>query len=47
MPLKVELKPGERILIGECVITNAGHRAQCVIDGKVTIISKKDIMSSE
>ena len=47
MPLKVELKPGERILIGECVITNAGHRAQFVIDGKVPIIREKDIMSSE
>lgn len=47
MPLKVELKPGERILIGECVITNAGHRAQFVIDGKVPIIREKDIMSPE
>ena len=47
MPLKVELKPGERILIGECVITNAGHRAQFVIDGKVPIIREKDIMSAE
>ena len=47
MPLKVELKPGERILIGECVITNAGHRAQIVIDGKVPIIREKDIMTAE
>ena len=47
MPLKVELKPGERILIGECVITNAGHRAQFVIDGKVPIIREKDIMTAE
>jgi flagellar protein FlbT len=47
MPLKVELKPGERILIGDCVITNAGHRAQFVIDGKVPIIREKDIMSAE
>ena len=25
MALKVELKPGERILIGECVITNPAN----------------------
>jgi flagellar protein FlbT len=47
MPLKVELKPGERILIGECVITNAGSRAQFVVDGKVPIIREKDIISAE
>ena len=47
MPLKVELKPGERILIGECVITNGGHRAHFIIDGKVPIIREKDIMTAE
>ena len=29
MALKVELKPGERILIGECVITNCDQRTRC------------------
>jgi flagellar protein FlbT len=47
MPLKVELKPGERILIGECVITNGGHRAHFIIDGKAPIIREKDIMTAE
>ena len=31
MALKVELKPGERIIIGECVITNADQRTRLVI----------------
>ena len=48
MALKVELKPGERILIGECVITNSGQRARFVIDGKkVPILREKDILTAE
>ena len=29
MALKVELKPHERIIIGNCVITNSDQRARC------------------
>ncbi|MBS0248512.1 MAG: flagellar biosynthesis repressor FlbT [Proteobacteria bacterium] len=47
MSLKVELKPGERILIGECVITNSDRRATFLIDGKVPILREKDIMTTE
>lgn len=47
MALKVELKPGERILIGECVITNSDRRTTFLIDGKVPIIREKDIMTAE
>jgi flagellar biosynthesis repressor protein FlbT len=48
MSLKVELKPGERILIGECVITNAGQRARILIEGKkVPILREKDILTAE
>ena len=34
MTLRIELKPGERILIGECVITNSDQRARFVVDGR-------------
>jgi len=47
MALKVELKPGERILIGECVITNSDRRTTFLIDGKVPIIREKDIMTAD
>ena len=47
MALKVELKPGERILIGECVITNSDRRATFLIDGKMPILREKDIMTAE
>jgi len=32
MALKVELKPHERIIIGNCVITNTDQRARFLID---------------
>ncbi|MBI1204662.1 MAG: flagellar biosynthesis repressor FlbT [Rhodopseudomonas sp.] len=47
MSLKVELKPGERILIGDCVLTNSGQRARFIIDGKAPIMREKDIMTVE
>ena len=45
MTLKIELKPNERILLGDCVITNGGHRTRLTIDGALPILREKDIMS--
>jgi flagellar biosynthesis repressor protein FlbT len=45
MSLKIELKPGERILIGECIITNDNQRTRLLIDGSVPILREKDIMT--
>ena len=47
MPLKVELKPGERIFIGECVITNDEQRTRLLIDGTAPVLREKDIMTAE
>ena len=47
MALKVELKPGERIILGECVVTNADQRTRLVIEGSVPILREKDIMTAE
>jgi len=47
MALKVELKPGERILIGECVITNAEQRTRLLIEGSAPILREKDIMTAD
>lgn len=47
MALKVELKPGERIIIGECVVTNADQRARLLIEGAAPILREKDIYTSE
>jgi flagellar protein FlbT len=45
MALKVELKPGERIIIGECVVTNADQRTRLLIEGDVPILREKDVMT--
>lgn len=46
MALKVELKPGERILIGESVITNGGQRTQFLIEGTSPVLREKDIITA-
>ena len=46
MALKVELKPNERILIGESVITNCNQRSWLVIDGTSPILREKDILTA-
>ena len=47
MALKVELKPGERILIGESVITNHDQRSHLLIEGTAPILRQKDIMTAQ
>ncbi len=45
MALKIELKPNERIMLGDCVVTNSGHRTRLMIDGSLPILREKEIMS--
>jgi flagellar protein FlbT len=47
MPLKVELKPNERIIIGDCLLTNGNQRARFMIQGAAPILREKDIMLPE
>lgn len=44
MTLKVEIKPGERIIIGESLITNGGSRAKLFIEGDAPILRERDVM---
>ncbi len=44
MPLKIELKPHESIIIGESLITNDGERTRFYIEGNVPILREKFIM---
>jgi flagellar protein FlbT len=43
--LKIELKPNERVIIGDCVVTNADQRTRLVIEGTVPILREKDVMT--
>lgn len=47
MSLKVELKRGERIIIGSSVVTNTEQRTRLIIDGNAPILREKDILTAE
>jgi flagellar protein FlbT len=47
MALKIELKPGERIIIGDCVITNADQRTRFLVEGTRPVLREKAIMTAE
>lgn len=47
MALKVELKPGERIILGDCVVTNDNQRTKLFIEGDAPILREKDILTPE
>lgn len=47
MPLRVELKPFERIVIGETVLINSGTRTSFLIDGEAPILREKDTVTPE
>lgn len=47
MALRIELKPGERILIGESVLINSDQRATFLIEGNAPILRERDILTTE
>jgi flagellar protein FlbT len=47
MALVIDLKPGEKILIGNAVITNDSQRTRLHIAGESPIIREKDVMQEE
>lgn len=44
MALVIDLKPSERIIIGNALIKNDQHRARLHIEGDAPILREKDIM---
>lgn len=46
MALKVELRPGERILIGDSVVTNGSQRTRFLIEGTSPVLREKDIITA-
>ena len=45
MSLKVELKPGERIIIGTSVLRSGDQRVRFFIEGDAPILREKDILT--
>ena len=46
MSLKVELKPGERLIIGTAVVRNGDQRTRFFIEGDAPILREKDILTA-
>lgn len=46
MALKVELKPNERIIVGNAVIRNGDQRTRFFIEGEAPILREKDILTA-
>jgi flagellar biosynthesis repressor protein FlbT len=47
MPLRVELKPFERIVVGDSVIINSATRACFLIDGETPVLREKETVTPE
>lgn len=47
MALVIDLKPGEKILIGNAVITNDSQRTRLHIAGDSAILREKDVMQED
>jgi len=47
MPLVIDLKPGEKFLIGDAVITNDNQRTRLHIEGKSAIMRERDVLKEE
>ncbi len=47
MALVIDLKPGEKILIGDAVITNDSQRTRLHIAGKSPILREKDVLQEQ
>ena len=47
MALKIELKPGERIIVGDCVATNTDQRTSLLIEGEIPVLREKNILTAD
>jgi len=43
--LKIRAQAGERVMLGDCVITNDDQRTRLFVEGTAPILREKDIMS--
>jgi len=47
MPLKLKLKPKEKVIIGGAVLVNGGSHAEFSVENRVPILRSKDIMTED
>jgi flagellar biosynthesis repressor protein FlbT len=42
---KIELKPGERVILGDCLITNAHQQARFFVEGAIPILREEQVLT--
>ena len=47
MPLKLILKPGEKVIINQAVVLNGGEKTELVLQNKASVLRERDIMTEE
>jgi flagellar biosynthesis repressor protein FlbT len=47
MPLRVELKPFERVVIGDSVIVNSDTRSSFLVEGDVPVLRERDMVTED
>jgi len=47
MPLKLILKPGEKVVINQAVVLNGGDKAELILQNKASVLRERDIMTEE
>ncbi|MDR3494018.1 MAG: flagellar biosynthesis repressor FlbT [Ancalomicrobiaceae bacterium] len=45
MALSLELKPGEKVIIGDSIVTNDSQRIRIFVEGHAPVLREKDIMT--
>jgi flagellar protein FlbT len=47
MPLKIVLKPGEKVVVNQAVMLNGGDKAELVLENKARVLRERDIMTED
>lgn len=47
MPLKLTLKPGERVIVGGAVLTNGPTTSHLLVENRVPLLRQNDILTEE
>ena len=47
MPLKLVLKPHEKVVLNQAVIVNGRQKAELVLENKASVLRERDIMTEE
>ena len=47
MPLKIVLKPGEKVVINQAVLQNGREKTEIIVQNKASILRERDIMTEK